>query len=102
MSEMNGIKPCPFCGGVGRLINIGGHSLAPYVECETCRAQSPMSGPSIEPFITYSEDEVIAAWNNRSIKLPELDEPTIGQIFAENKWPFFALLSLFSFYLLYF
>lgn len=58
------LKPCPFCGGVGRLFHSREtFAIASYVYCEKCRCRS-------EPFYISTEhssdDKAIEAWNRRA------------------------------------
>ena len=53
---MSELKPCPFCGGEGKLNN-----YKTAVHCIKCKAH---------PYYLGSESEAIAAWNTR----PELEQ----------------------------
>lgn len=53
---MEGLKPCPFCGGVAdHMPDSYGEFLT---ECRRCQAQGPCDQPTPE--------EAIAAWNRRT------------------------------------
>ena len=57
MSEPK-LKPCPFCGGEAKLINILNYYGDIYwVKCEECNAETPSD---------FEKDEAIAAWNRRA------------------------------------
>lgn len=52
------LKPCPFCGGEAEF---GGNDCTGYfVECLTCGTNDPL------PNLSFSMEEVAAAWNHRA------------------------------------
>jgi len=68
------IKPCPFCGGQPELQRCStdpdycvGMELFGYkVKCTNCKATGPWSGWKL-----HNEEEAIAAWNLRQIRVLE-------------------------------
>jgi len=63
------LKPCPFCGGIGKL-NDKRERIASYVKCMTCGAETGLVKVSAE---YSSDDKAIEAWNRRSDIEPKGD-----------------------------
>ena len=57
------LKPCPFCGGIGKLETAGINNNYSFVKCKECGAGSRAFRISNE----YCSDEKAAeAWNRRT------------------------------------
>lgn len=63
MAEKQKLKPCPFCGGKGRLCSISiSCGLSPFhwiVICEKCECRTT---------INVSDHDAVNAWNRRMKK----------------------------------
>ena len=60
---MENLKPCPFCGGKGKVMNRSGMYLSSFVFCVECGSQSR----EFKVSTSYSSDEkAIEAWNRRA------------------------------------
>lgn len=75
---MTELKPCPFCGGEAKLVNTW--NCLCHIICRSCGATIGEAKRHPNDFRT--RDEVIAAWNRRSIDrdalldlADELEEP---------------------------
>ena len=74
------LKPCPFCGGEGKLIASGFNECYSLVKCEQCGAESGMVRISKE----YCADEKAAeAWNRRA-DVKEINKSEDVREFAEK------------------
>lgn len=67
--EENTLKPCPFCGGTGRLIVIG---QVEWVRCHTCGSRTRECGRYAEA----PEYNAAALWNRRKGEAPGDQSPT--------------------------
>lgn len=57
---MDGLKPCPFCGGKGKVVDVNGFWCA--VICEKCNATTNSILCSAE---YAAKEKAIEAWNRR-------------------------------------
>ena len=62
---MEMIKPCPFCGGKGRVMIPKGKFIGKYNIQITCvNHRCPMG--EVKTYVEYNKDIAIKAWNTRS------------------------------------
>ena len=76
------LKPCPFCGNEYMLTveRIGWAEKLHEAGCGKCLAQGP---------ICDSEEEAMAAWNNRPLEdkcAKELKDELDDQLYRQSKW----------------
>ena len=64
------LKPCPFCGGMGRLVNGGlfkKYMIEWQAECSWCNVHVPLITPEYDRIWWHdTKQDAITAWNTRT------------------------------------
>ena len=77
------LKPCPFCGGEGKIRHktstMNGNINSTWIECNQCKAATKLFGVSNK----YASDkEAAKAWNSR---VPSQDFKVVNTVYGDNQ-----------------
>lgn len=100
MSEQIDLKPCPFCGGMARLLVLEDGVRVACTECE-CQTKAngdldPLHELEVwkDPYYTTAVETAVEGWNRRKCKLTDDDIETIrihisafkGELSKQHRW----------------